>query len=63
MLSALLAMPKLSSFLIVREPDIEHIDVETLHGILHPTLALCDMESPGFRSVRRYLPLLAVTCR
>eukprot|EP00966_Prymnesium_polylepis_P033643 782040-Prymnesium_polylepis.1 len=39
MLTALLAEPKLTSFLIVREPDLERLDLESLHGVLHPTLA------------------------
>jgi len=51
--NALLTNPKLTSFVAVREPEIDHVDVETLHGILHPVLVACDVEAPLFRSVRQ----------
>ena len=44
LLNSLLRAPKLSAFVIVRERDIESIDPETLHGIMHPTLVPCDTE-------------------
>jgi len=63
MLSALLAEPKLTSFLIVREPDLERLDMESLHGVLHPTLAPYDPDGPqtlvrATRSLNAVLPQL-----
>jgi len=58
LLKAVVEIPKLTSFIIVREPLIENIDLETLHGILHPTLAVCDMHSRLYPSVRQLSSVL-----
>ena len=48
---------------IVREPDMRGIDVESLHGVLHPTLAPYDPDGPqalvrATRSLNAVLPQL-----
>jgi len=60
---ALLQEPSLSSFLVLREPDTESIDVDSLHGILHPTLAPYDPDGPpalvrATRGLNQVLPQL-----
>ncbi|KAL1523371.1 hypothetical protein AB1Y20_018315 [Prymnesium parvum] len=62
-LRTLLEDPKLTSFLILREPDTATLDLDTLHGILHPTLAPYDPDGPlamvrATRSLNSVLPQL-----
>ena len=42
LLTALLRTPKLTSFVVLREADVSTIDIESLHGILHPCFAPFD---------------------
>jgi len=63
MLTALLANPKLTSFLVLREPDADSLDTDSLHGVLHPTLAPYDPDGPptlvrATRSLNAVLPQL-----
>ena len=44
--SALLKAPHLTSFVVLREPDVSAFDTDALHGVLHPTLAPYDHEGP-----------------
>lgn len=46
LLVAILKEPKLSSFLVLREPDIEMVHFDSLHGVLHPILTPFDPDGP-----------------
>jgi len=63
LLKTLLADPKLASFLVLREADTESLDVDSLHGVLHPTLAPYDPDGSqvmvrATRSLNAVLPQL-----
>ena len=62
--TALLKNPKITSFVVMREPDIEKIDADALHGILHPVFAPFDPEGPiallrSARSLNAVLPQIS----
>ena len=61
MLEQLLAAPKLTSFVCLREPIVESLESEQLHRILHPTFVPWEPKGPGWlvssgKKLTEYLP-------
>lgn len=46
LLQLMLTAPKLTSFIVLREPELDRIDIDSLHGIIHPCLSPFDPDGP-----------------